>query len=45
GVGAGVVRGGGVTLGVLSGSIGEMACGSKGVLDGYSRGVDGGATF
>ncbi|GJS73360.1 hypothetical protein Tco_0706201, partial [Tanacetum coccineum] len=40
-----VTTGGGVTFGVLSGSIGELACGAKGVLGGDSRGVDGGATL
>nr|GEX67054.1 hypothetical protein [Tanacetum cinerariifolium] len=39
------VSGGGVTLGVVSGSIGEVACEAKGVLGGDSRGVDGGATL
>ncbi|GKC30347.1 hypothetical protein Tco_1037641, partial [Tanacetum coccineum] len=39
------VSGGGVTLGVLSGSIGEVDYGANGVLGGDSRGVDEGATL
>ncbi|GJY36532.1 hypothetical protein Tco_0421910 [Tanacetum coccineum] len=41
----GVVSCGGVVLRVVSNSVREKLCGTKGVVGGYSRGVDGGATL
>ncbi|GJY40998.1 hypothetical protein Tco_0428268 [Tanacetum coccineum] len=39
----GVVRGGGVVLGVVSGGICEVTCGASGDLGGDFNGVEGGA--
>nr|GEU35195.1 hypothetical protein [Tanacetum cinerariifolium] len=44
GAGGGVVKGGGVVFGVVRSSLGENPSGTRGVVGGESRGVDGGAT-
>nr|GEZ52305.1 hypothetical protein [Tanacetum cinerariifolium] len=45
GVGGGVVCGGGVILGVMSSSVGNLVCGANGVFGGDSRGVVRGVTL
>ncbi|GKC56015.1 hypothetical protein Tco_1083613 [Tanacetum coccineum] len=45
GAGGSVVSCGGVVLRVVSNSVREKLCGTKGVVGGYSRGVDGGVTL